>query len=149
MEVILSQDVYNLGHKDDVVVVKNGYARNYLIPRGYAVMATDTNKKIHQEIMKQRAFKEEKIKKEAQKTAEQLKNISITIGAKAGTSGKIFGSVNALQIAEAIKNQHNIEVDRKKIMVNGDAIKELGQFTAKITLHKEISVEIAFNVVAE
>lgn len=149
MEIILKQDVYNLGLKDEVVKVKNGYGRNYLIPKGYAIEATGANKKILTETLKQRAFKEEKIKKEAQKIAESLKSLKITIGAKVGTSGKIFGSVNALQIAEAIKTQHNIEIDRKKIMVNGEAIKEVGAFTAKINLHKEVSVELPFEVVAE
>lgn len=149
MELILKQDIYNLGLKDEVVKVKNGYGRNYLIPKGYAIEATGANKKILAETLKQRAFKEEKVKKEAQKIAESIKAIKVTIGAKVGTSGKIFGSVNALQIAEAIKNQHNIEIDRKKIMVNGEAIKEVGSFTAKINLHKEVSVELPFDVVAE
>jgi large subunit ribosomal protein L9 len=149
MEVILKQDINNLGYKNDVIKVKNGYGRNYLIPKGLAITATETNKKIVTETQKQRAFKDEKIKKEAQKIADALQNISLKIGAKAGTSGKIFGSVNALQIAEAIQQQFNYEIDRKKIIVDGDAIKELGMYTAKVNLHKEIKLEVKFEVVAE
>lgn len=149
MEIILKQDVNNLGYKNDVVKVKEGYARNFLIPKGLAIIATDTNRKILAENMKQRAFKEEKIKKEAQKIAEVLGTITLKIGAKAGTSGKIFGSVNSLQIAEAIQKQFNYEIDRKKIMVDGDSIKELGTYTAKVNLHKEVKLDVNFEVVAE
>ena len=149
MEVILKQDVYNLGHKDEIVNVKSGYARNYLIPKGLALVANASNKKMHEETVKQRAFKQEKIKGEAEKIAASLKGLKVKIGAKTGTSGKIFGSVNALQIAEAIKKQHDIEVDRKKIMVNGENIKEVGNYTAQINLHKEVSVELEFEVYGE
>ncbi len=149
MEVILKEDLSNLGHKDDIVKVKDGYARNYLIPRGYAVIASKTNKKIHDEILRQRAHKEEKLIKEAEKAAEALKNISLTIGAKTGTSNKIFGSVNAIQIADALKKQHNVEIDRKKINVNSNAIKELGSYEAEIVFHKKVKVNINFDVVAE
>ncbi len=149
MEVILKQDVSNLGYKNDVIKVKNGYCRNYLIPKGLAIIATETNKKVVAETQKQRAFKEEKIKKEAQKLADSLQNITLKIGAKAGTSGKIFGSVNALQIAEAIKSQYNFDIDRKKIIVDGESIKELGTYSAKVNLHKEIKLEVKFEVVAE
>ncbi len=149
MEVILKQDVNNLGYKNDVIKVKNGYCRNYLIPKGLAIIATETNKKVVAETQKQRAFKEEKIKKEAQKLADSLQNITLKIGAKAGTSGKIFGSVNALQIAEAIKSQYNFDIDRKKIIVDGESIKELGTYSAKVNLHKEIKLEVKFEVVAE
>ena len=149
MEIILKQDVHNLGYKHDVIKVKNGYARNYLIPKGLAIVATEANKKVTTENKKQRAFKEEKIKKEAQKVADGLQNIILKIGAKAGTSGKIFGSVNSLQIAEAIQNQFNFEIDRKKIIVDGESIKELGTYTAKINLHKEVKLDVKFEVVAE
>jgi large subunit ribosomal protein L9 len=149
MEVILKQDVHNLGYKNDIIKVKEGYARNFLIPKGLATVATETNRKVLAETMKQRAFKEEKIKKEAQKIADVLKGITLKIGAKAGTSGKIFGSVNALQIAEAIQGQFNYEIDRKKIIVDGDAIKELGTYSAKVNLHKEVKLEVKFEVVAE
>ncbi|HNW98459.1 MAG TPA: 50S ribosomal protein L9 [Bacteroidales bacterium] len=149
MEVILKQDIHNLGYKNDVVKVKEGYARNFLIPKNMATVATETNRKILAENMKQRAFKEEKIKKEAQKVAETLGSITLKIGAKAGTSGKIFGAVNALQIAEAIQKQFNVEIDRKKIHVDGESIKELGTYSAKVILHKEVKLDVKFEVVAE
>lgn len=149
MEVILKQDVANLGYKDDQVKVKPGYARNYLIPQGLAIVASETNKKVHAENLKQRAFKLEKVKKEAEELAKALENVVVKIGAKAGTTGKIYGSVNSIQIAEALKEQFNYEVDRKKIVIEGDSIKELGTYKAKINLHKEIKAEISFEVFAE
>lgn len=149
MEVILKQDVPKLGFKDDMLTVKNGFATNYLIPKGLAILAVSSEKKKLAETIRQRAFKEEKVKKEAEKLADKLKDIEVKIGAKTGTSGKIFGSVNALQIAEAIKEQFDIEVDRKKILVDGDSIKELGSYTAKINLHKEVRIDIKFEVISE
>lgn len=149
MEIILKQDIPNLGFKDDIVTVKNGYATNYLIPKGLAILALSSEKKKLAETIRQRAFKEEKVVKEAEKLASKLRDIEVKIGAKTGTSGKIFGSVNALQIAEAIKSQFDIDIDRKKIVVDGDAVKELGSYTAKINLHKEVRFEIKFEVVAE
>ncbi len=149
MEIILKQDVPNLGFKDDILTVKDGYARNYLIPKGYAILAVSSEKKKLAETLKQRAFKEEKIKKEAEKMAEKMEDIHVKIGAKVGTSGKIFGSVNALQIADAIKKQYDIDLDRKKIMVDGDAVKEVGVYKAKINLHKEVRFDIKFEVIAE
>ena len=149
MEIILKQDIPGLGFANDLIDVKNGYARNYLIPKGLAVMATEPNKKVREENLKQKAFKAEKEQKEAEEFAQKLENLKVNIGAKAGTSGKIFGSVNNLQIADAIKEQHGIEVDRKKILVKGESVKELGNYKAKIVLHKEVSVEIDFEVVAE
>ncbi|MFN3555682.1 MAG: 50S ribosomal protein L9 [Bacteroidales bacterium] len=149
MEIILIQDVPNLGFKDDIVTVKPGYARNYLIPQGMAIMALSSEKKKLAETLKQRAFKEEKVKKEAEKLAEKMTDIHVKIGAKAGTSGKIFGSVNALQIAEAIKAQYDIDIDRKKILVDGDSVKEVGVYKAKVNLHKEVRFDIKFEVIAE
>ena len=149
MEIILKQDVPNLGFKDDMVTVKDGYANNYLIPKGLAILAIPSEKKKLAETLRQRAFKEEKIKKEADKMAEKLQDVDVKIGAKVGASGKIFGSVNALQIADAIKNQYDLDIDRKKIMVDGDAIKELGTYTAKINLHKEVRIDLKFDVVGE
>jgi large subunit ribosomal protein L9 len=149
MEVILKQDVPNLGFKDDIVAVKDGYGRNYLIPQGLAILAISSEKKKLAETLKQRAFKEEKVKKEAEKISEKMVDIHVKIGAKAGTSGKIFGSVNALQISEAIKKQYDIDIDRKKIMVDGDAVKEVGVYKAKINLHKEVRFDIKFEVIAE
>ncbi|MFO8068029.1 MAG: 50S ribosomal protein L9 [Bacteroidales bacterium] len=149
MEIILKEDIRNLGYKDDIIDVKPGYARNYLIPKGLAILAISSEKKKLAETIKQRAFKEDKIRKEAQALADKLQGINVKIGAKTGTSGKIFGSVTSLQIAEAIKNQFDIEVDRKKIMLDGDTVKEIGTYTATINLHKEIKAEINFEVVGE
>ncbi|MBW6460248.1 MAG: 50S ribosomal protein L9 [Bacteroidales bacterium] len=149
MEVILKQDIPNMGFKDDIVTVKNGYGMNYLIPKGLAILATETNKKVIAENKKQKSFKEEKIKNEALTIAKAIEKINLKIGAKAGTSGKIFGSVNAIQIAQALKDQFNFDLDRKHIEVDGESIKELGTYKAKIKLHKEVSVEIDFEVFAE
>ncbi len=149
MEIILKQDIPNLGFKDDLVTVKDGYATNYLIPKGMAIMAVPSEKKKLAETIRQRQFKEEKVKKEAEKLAEKLQDIEVKIGAKVGTSGKIFGSVNALQIADAIKEQFDMDIDRKKIMIDGDAIKEVGTYKATINLHKEVRPDIKFEVVGE
>jgi large subunit ribosomal protein L9 len=149
MEVILKQDVLNLGYTNEKVNVKAGYARNYLIPQGIAILATESNKKVLAETLKQKAHKEAKIKNAAEDVSKPLKDLVVKIGAKAAESGKIFGSVNALQIAQALKEQHNIEIDRKKIHVDHEHIKELGTYKAKIHLHKEVQVEITFEVFAE
>ncbi|MDD2632183.1 MAG: 50S ribosomal protein L9 [Bacteroidales bacterium] len=148
MEVILKQDIEKLGYENDTVRVKDGYARNYLIPKGMAIMANATNKKVLAEVQRQKSFKEEKLRNEAETTAKLLEKVNITIGAKAGTSGKIFGSVNAIQIADALAEK-GYEIDRRKIIVDGDAIKELGEYTAKVNLYKEIKGEVKFTVVAE
>ncbi|MBK9290136.1 MAG: 50S ribosomal protein L9 [Bacteroidetes bacterium] len=149
MEIILKQDVENLGFTHDIVTVKDGYARNYLIPRGLAVIANETNRKVLAELKRQQAFKAEKIKNEALVVAKALEGLSLRIPAKAGASGKIFGSVNAVQIANAIKEATNIEIDRKKIHLNEESVKELGNYKAKIKLHKEVQFEIDFEVFAE
>jgi len=149
MEVILKQDVPNVGYSNDKLNVKPGYARNYLIPKGLAILATVSNKKILAENLKQKAHKAEKIKMSAEELARSLKDITVKIGAKAAESGRIFGSVNALQIAQALKDQFNFDVDRKKIHVDQEHIKELGHYKAKINLHKEIQIEINFEVFAE
>jgi large subunit ribosomal protein L9 len=149
MEVILKQDIPNLGYTNDIIKVKAGYARNFLIPNRMAVAATETNRKIFAENTKQKAFKGEKIKKEAEILAKALNGITVKIGAKAAETGKIYGSVNNIQIADAIKKQYNYDVDRKKIAVDGEHIKELGTYTADIHLHKEIKVVINFEVFAE
>ncbi len=149
MEIILIKDVANLGYKDDIVTVKNGYANNFLIPQGYALPATAGLKKMRAENLKQRAFKEEKIKNDAEALAGKLNGIVVKIAAKAGTSGKIFGSVNSIQISDALKEQHGIEIDRKKITIPGEAIKEIGQHKAKIDLHREVKAEITLDVFSE
>ena len=146
MEIILKEDVVNLGYKNDIVTVKSGYGRNYLIPTGKAVIASPAAKKMLAEDLKQRAHKLEKIKKDAEALAEQLKEVSLTIATKVSATGTIFGSVSNIQIAEELaKLGHNI--DRKIIFVKG--VKEVGSYTATVKLHKEVSVEIPFEVVAE
>jgi large subunit ribosomal protein L9 len=148
MNVILKQDMPNLGHKDDIVSVKNGYARNYLIPKGYAINATAQNKKVHEEILRQRAHKEAELKEAAQQQAEELKKVSLTIGAKTSTKGKIFGSVNTIQIAEALIEK-GFDVERKNISIKDDLIKEIGSYSATVKLHKEVLVDIPFEIVSE
>lgn len=149
MDIILTQDVQNLGYKNDLLKVKDGYARNYLIPKGLAKIASDSNKKQLAELKKQQAFKEEKIVNEATAIATALEGVELRIGVKAGESGKIFGSVNTIIVANALMEQKNIEIDRKRIEFSEDHIKEVGKYTAKIRLHKNIAVEIALDVVAE
>lgn len=148
MKVILKQEVKNLGEKDELVTVKNGYASNFLIPKGLAVMATESNQKQLAETMKQRAFKIEKQRKEAQKVIDFLKDVTIKVGAKAGENGKIFGSVTSIQIADAIRKLGQ-EVDRKAIIINEENIKTLGTYTAKLKLMKDMIAEIKFEVVEE
>ena len=149
MDIILKQDVANLGYKNDIVNVKAGYGRNYLIPQGLAILATERNRKILAEEMRQQAHKEQKIKDEATEKAKALEGLKLQIPDKAAATGKIFGSVNNIMIANAIKEATGIEVDRKNIVLNEDAIKEVGDYTAKIRLHKEVAVDINFNVFAE
>jgi large subunit ribosomal protein L9 len=148
MEIILLQDVQKLGQKDDLVHVKSGYGRNFLIPRGFAIAATSSAKKMHAENLRQRAHKEEKIKAEAQELAAKMADIKIVVGAKTSTSGKIFGSVNTIQIAEALKEK-GFEIDRKNISLPEDQIKEIGNYKAVIKLHRDIKVEIDFEIIAE
>lgn len=148
MEIILREDIPTLGHKDDIITVKDGYARNFLIPKGLAVNATPSAKKVHAEILRQRAHKEAKLVEEAQEAAKKLEGVSLTIGAKTSTKGKIFGSVNTIQISESLKEK-GFEVDRKNISIKEELIKEVGSYTAKIKLHKEVYVEIPFEIVAE
>ncbi len=147
MKLILKEDIANLGYKDDVVEVKSGYGRNYLIPQGKAVIASESARKVLAENQRQRAHKLAKIKADAEAAAEALKDVELTIGAKASANGTIFGSVNNIQIAEALeKLGHN--VDRKIIFIK-ETVKELGKYKATVKLHKEVSVEIPFEVVAE
>ena len=146
MKIILKEDVANLGYKDDVVEVKNGYGRNYLIPTGKAQLATPAALKVLAENLRQRAHKIAKIKADAEAVAETLKDVQLTIAAKVSETGTIFGSVGSIQIAEALEKLGK-EVDRKLISV--EAVKQVGQYTATVKLHKEVSVEIPFEVVAE
>ena len=147
MQVILKEDILNLGYKDDVVTVKSGYGRNYLIPQGKAVIATPSALKMLAENMKQRAHKLEKIKNDAKELAAKLEGVSLTIGAKTSSTGKIFGSVNNIQIAEALEKA-GYEVDRKVIFIK-ESVKVVGAYKAILKLHNEVSVEIPFEVVAE
>ncbi len=147
MEIILKQDIANLGHKDDVLTVKNGYARNYLIPKGFAINATKINLKVHEENLRQRAHKEEQLKETALEMADKMKDITITIGAKTSTKGKIFGSVNTIQIAEEL-NKNGFEIDRKNITIKDDLVKEIGSYTATVRLHREVNIDIPFEIVS-
>ena len=149
MEIILKKDVTNVGYAHDVVTVKDGFARNFLIPQRQAVMATEPNRKINAEDLRQKSFKAQKTKKEAELVAQSLENITVKIGAKAAETGKIYGSVNAIQIADALRDQFKIDIDRKKIHVDGESIKETGSYTASIRLHKDLLVNINFEVIAE
>ncbi|MGE5421263.1 MAG: 50S ribosomal protein L9 [Chloroflexota bacterium] len=148
MEIILLQDVNKLGQKDDLVTVKNGYGRNFLIPRGYAVAATSSAKKTHAENLRQKAHKEEKIKAAAQEMSGKLEGTKLSIGAKTSTSGKIFGSVNTIQIAEALKEK-GFDIDRKNITLPEDQVKEVGTYKAIIKLHRDVKVEIEFEIKGE
>ena len=147
MKIILKEDVQGLGYKDDVVEVKDGYGRNFLIPTGKAVVATPSALKVLAENQRQRAHKLAQIKAEAEALAAALEGVSLTIGAKTSATGTIFGSVNALQIAEALeKLGHNVD---RKVIVLKDNIKEAGHYTCTLKLHKEVAVELPFEVVAE
>lgn len=148
MEIILKQDMKGLGYENDVVTVKNGYARNFLIPKGYAIIASTMNKKILAEVLKQRAHKEQKNINSAEDLGKALEGITVKIGAKASDTGKIYGSVNDIQIAAAIHEQFKFEVDRKKIELDAN-VKEIGTYTATINLFKDIKTTINFEVFAE
>jgi large subunit ribosomal protein L9 len=148
MEVILKQDLDNLGYADEIVKVRPGYARNFLIPRGLAAIATESNKKMLAETVKQRAHKAQKIKGEAESVAKQLESMVLKIGAKVGESGKIYGSVTALQIADAL-SKLGVNVERKKIHLDEEHIKALGSYTATVNLHKDLKVKVNFEVIAE
>lgn len=152
MELILKQDVENLGFKDDIVTVKNGYGRNFLIPQGHAEMATISAKKVLTETLKQRSFKEKTVIAEAEKTAEAIKLLNIKITAKAGTGAtagdKLFGSITNIDLANALKNEGH-DIEKKFISITGGNIKRLGQYDAVIRLHRSVEVNLTFEVVAE
>jgi large subunit ribosomal protein L9 len=148
MQIILKEDVANLGHKTDIVEVKPGYGRNYLIPKGLAILATPSARKVHAENMRQRAHKEEKIRGDATEIANKIDGLKITIGAKTSSTGKIFGSVNNIQIAEALEKE-GFSIDRKQITIKEDHIKEVGTYSAVIKFHKDIKATIEFVVVSE
>ena len=147
MEVILKDDVKNLGYKNDTVTVKPGYGRNYLIPQGLAVIADKSSKKVVAENIRQAAHKAEKVKTDAQEVANSIGDVVLEIPAKVGETGKIFGLVTTLQISDALKAK-GVEVDRKRISFDQD-VKTAGEYTATINLHKEVKHQVRFNVVAE
>ncbi|MCL4130965.1 UNVERIFIED_CONTAM: hypothetical protein GTU68_032675 [Idotea baltica] len=148
MELILKQDVENLGFKDDIVTVKNGYGRNFLIPNGNAVLATSSAKKVLAENLKQRAFKDKKIIDDANTIAEAIKALEIKITAKVGSGDKLFGSVNNINVAEALEKEGQ-EIDKKYITVAGGSVKRLGKYNATIRLHREVTVELPFEIIAQ
>lgn len=148
MELILKQDIEGLGFKDDVVTVKNGYGRNFLIPGGQAILATNSAKKVLAENLKQRAFKEKKVIEDAQKVAETIKEMEIKIAAKVGSGDKLFGSVNNIDVSAAIEKAGQA-IDKKFITVSGGNVKRLGKYNAQIRLHRDVSVELPFEIIAE
>ena len=149
MEIILKQDVPHLGHKDDVVVVKNGYATNYLIPQGFAIMATPSAKKVHAENLRQRAHKEAKLRADAEALAAKLEGVQVTVATKVSATGKIFGSVNNIQVAEALAAK-GFETDRRNITIVGeDKLQEVGIYDAVVKCYKDIKATIKVEVVAE
>lgn len=148
MEIILKKDLETLGYKDDIVTVKNGYARNFLIPEGIAILATESAKKVLAENLRQRAHKEAKVQDEAKSILEKIEALELKVGAKAGEKGKIFGSVNNIQLAEALKVA-GFDIDRRKIQLTEDAIKNLGNYEAIIDLHKDVKATLKFEVIGE
>jgi large subunit ribosomal protein L9 len=148
MELILKKNVDKLGYKDDIVEVKPGYALNFLIPHGYGSIATKSTKKAHEEVLRQRSHKENKIKEEAEELAKKVEGITVKIGAKVGENGRIFGSVNSLQLSEALKAE-KIDIDRKSLKIKDEPIKEVGTYAASANLHKDVAAEFTFEVVEE
>jgi len=148
MEVILKKNVNKLGYANEIVKVKPGYGRNFLIPQGYAILATASAKKAHEEILKQKSHKEAKLQSEAQEMADKIAKLELSIQTKAGDNGKIFGSINTIQLAEALKKE-GFEVDRKSLKIKDEPIKELGNYEAEVNLFKGIIQTISFKVVEE
>lgn len=148
MDVILKQDVKNLGYADDIVKVRNGYGRNFLIPRGLAVIANETNRKVHQEIIRQRAHKASKMKMDAEKLQAALEGLTLNIAAKTGESGKLFGSVTTQQLVDKLKSI-GYEIDKKNIHLPLDHIKQLGTYQADVTIHRDVKAKLTFEVIEE
>ena len=148
MELILKQDVENLGFKDDIVTVKNGYGRNFLIPQGFAILATPSARKALAENLKQRAYKEQKMIDDANKLAEAIKALEIKIAAKVGAGDKLFGSVSNVDLADALEKEGHT-IDRKFILVSGGTVKRLGKYAANVRLHRSVNVELPFEVIAQ
>jgi large subunit ribosomal protein L9 len=148
MEIILKKDVKSLGYSDDLVKVKNGYANNYLIPNGYAVIASETNLKIHTENVKQRKHKLDKVKGDADKLVEALQSVTLTVPVKVGENGKLYGSVTTQNIADTLKKM-GYTIDKKDISIVEDHIKQVGSYTATVNVHREIKAKVAFEVVGK
>ena len=148
MEIILKEDVQNLGFKDDIISVKNGYGRNFLIPQGLAVLATPSAKKVHAENLRQRAHKEAQLVKDAQTIADRIAALQLKLQAKVGAGDKLFGSISNIDIAAALEKQ-NESIDKKYILVQGGSVKRLGSYTAKVRLHREVIADLAFEVIPE
>ena len=148
MEVILKKNIDKLGYKDELVTVKPGYGRNFLIPQGYAVLATPSAKKEHEETLNQRSHKDSKIVAEAEALAAKLAEVKVSISTKVGENGKIFGSVNTVQLAEALKAA-GYDIDRKSLKIKDEPIKEVGSYEAEVNLHKGVKPTITFEVVGE
>lgn len=149
MEIILKQDVSNLGHKDDIVTVRNGYATNYLIPQGFAIMATSSAKKVHAENMKQRAHKESKLREDAVALAAKLEGLQVSLATKVSSTGKIFGSVNNIQVGEALAAK-GFDIDRRNIAIVGEAnVKEVGTYDAVVKIYKDIKANIKVEITGE
>lgn len=148
MEIILKEDVQNLGFKDDIILVKNGYGRNFLIPQGLAVLATPSAKKVHAENLRQRAHKEAQLVKEAKTLADRLATLQLKLQAKVGSGDKLFGSISNIDISAALEKQ-NEPIDKKYIIVQGGSVKRLGAYTAKVRLHRDVIADLAFEVVPE
>lgn len=146
MEVILKQDIKNLGYADEVVKVKNGYGLNYLIPRGFAVIASEANMKVHAETMKQRAHKMAKIQGDAEKLADAISSVTLTINAKVGENGKLYGSVTSQNIADTLKKM-GYSIDKKQITMPEEHIRKTGTYTAEVALHRDIKAQVNFDVV--
>jgi large subunit ribosomal protein L9 len=148
MEVILKKNVDKLGYANEIVNVKPGYGRNFLIPQGYASLATASAKRAHEEMMKQKAHKENKLEIEAQEIAAKLADVTVSIVTKAGENGKIFGSVNTLQLAEALRKE-GFDIDRKSLKIKDEPIKEIGTFEAEANLYRGVKQAFKFEVVSE
>lgn len=148
MEVILKKNIDKLGYKDEVVTVKPGYGRNFLIPQGYASLATPSAKKAHEEVLKQRSHKESKVAAEAEAIAAKLVDLTVSIVTKVGENGKIFGSVNTVQLSEALKKA-GFDIDRKSLKIKEEPIKEVGTYEAEANLHKGVKPSFKFEVVGE
>jgi large subunit ribosomal protein L9 len=146
MEVILKKDVKNLGYAHDIVKVRNGYGLNYLIPRGLAILANDSNRKINEEVMRQRAHKVEKLKMDAEKVKSAIENVVLTIPAKVGETGKLFGSVTTQHIADVLKKMGH-DIEKRQISMKEDHIKSVGTYTAEVQLHREVMVPVTFELV--